>query len=163
MLVVGLPAVEAAQLPPLRAVNKAEVFCLEKSPLVLPVEGAPLVFATDIAHDFVLACREQNPEPASTFPLWRIAARGGFSLIRRGCMQASSIRKRRELFAGAGDSRLSTDRFPTAGPRMWRSGSIPAPDQSSLIVGRDDLVHLQSASAACVEKVSMRLPSTAKI
>ena len=30
------------------------MFCLEKAPLVLPAEGAPLVFSTDIAHDFVL-------------------------------------------------------------------------------------------------------------
>ena len=45
---------EAAQLPPLRAVDAEEVHCLQKSPLVLPAEGAPLVFATDIAHDLVL-------------------------------------------------------------------------------------------------------------
>src|SRR6202021_4017491 len=35
VLVVGLPAVEAAQLPPLRAVNSDQLLCLEKAPLVL--------------------------------------------------------------------------------------------------------------------------------
>ena len=54
VIVVGLPAVEAAQLPPLRAVNADQVFCLQKSSLVLPVEGAPLVFSSDIGHDFFL-------------------------------------------------------------------------------------------------------------
>ena len=54
VIVIGLPAVEAAQLPPLRAVNADQVFCLQKSSLVLPVEGAPLVFSSDIAHDFFL-------------------------------------------------------------------------------------------------------------
>src|SRR5581483_2417009 len=54
VLVTGLPAVEAAQLPPLRASNRDQVLCLEKTPLVLSAEGAPLVFSTDIAHDFVL-------------------------------------------------------------------------------------------------------------
>ncbi len=42
VIVMGLPAVEAAQLPPLRSLNKDGVFCLQKAPLVLPVEGAPV-------------------------------------------------------------------------------------------------------------------------
>src|SRR5256885_6317751 len=54
VIVVGLPAVEATQLPPLRAVDANQVFCLQKASLVLPVEGAPLVFSADIANDFVL-------------------------------------------------------------------------------------------------------------
>ena len=54
VIVVGLPAVEAAQLPPLRAVNLDSVFCLQKSSLVLPVEGAPLLFSSDIGHDLAL-------------------------------------------------------------------------------------------------------------
>src|ERR1700726_149275 len=54
VIVVGLPAVEAPQLPPLRTVDPKQVYCLQKSPLVLPVEGAPLVFSSDIAHVFVL-------------------------------------------------------------------------------------------------------------
>ena len=39
-------------MPPLRSVNPKQVFCLKKNPLVLPTEGAPLVFSTDIAHNF---------------------------------------------------------------------------------------------------------------
>src|ERR1700680_2128126 len=54
VLVVGLPAVEAAKLPPLRPVHAGEVLCLQKPSLVLAVEGAPLVFSTNIGHHFVL-------------------------------------------------------------------------------------------------------------
>ncbi len=54
VIVVGLPAVESAQLPPLRSVNLDSVFCLQKSSLVLPVEGAPLLFSSDIGHDLAL-------------------------------------------------------------------------------------------------------------
>ena len=36
VLVTGLPAVESAQLPPLRSSNKDQVYCLEKAPLVFP-------------------------------------------------------------------------------------------------------------------------------
>src|SRR6266404_8044245 len=54
VIVVGLPPVEAPQLPPLRTADAKQVYCLQKSPLVLPVEGAPLVYSADIAHDFIL-------------------------------------------------------------------------------------------------------------
>ena len=54
VIVVGLPAVEAAQFPPLRNPGVDQVFCLQNPSLVLPVEGAPLVFSTDLGHDFVL-------------------------------------------------------------------------------------------------------------
>ena len=60
VLVVGLPAIEAAQLPPLRAAEPKEVFCLQRSGLVLPVEGAPLVFSTDYAHDVASACSDKS-------------------------------------------------------------------------------------------------------
>jgi len=60
VIVVGLPAVEAPQLPPLRNPNAEQVFCLQNPGLVLPVEGAPLVFSTDIAHDFVLRLQTKS-------------------------------------------------------------------------------------------------------
>src|SRR5580700_8843516 len=77
VIVVGLPAVEAAQLPPLRPVNAEQVFCLQKSSLVLPVEGAPLVFSGDIAHDFVLRVQDKNGN-AINLPARPDAASGGF-------------------------------------------------------------------------------------
>src|SRR5580698_7982515 len=83
VIVVGLPAVEAAQLPPLRAVNAEEIFCLQKSPLVLPVEGAPLVFATDIAHDFVLHI-ESKSGAGMDLPAAADATRGGFLIDTHG-------------------------------------------------------------------------------
>ena len=54
VLVAALPAVEQSQLPPLHAVNPKETYCASKATLVLPVEGAPLVFATGYAHDMSL-------------------------------------------------------------------------------------------------------------
>src|SRR5438093_539233 len=60
VLVVALPAVEPAQLPPLRAVDSNQVFCLQRPALVLPVEGAPLVFSTALGHDFVMRVQSEN-------------------------------------------------------------------------------------------------------
>ncbi len=46
VMVIALPAVESAQLPPLHAVDPKEIFCVRRSTLVLPVDGAPLAFST---------------------------------------------------------------------------------------------------------------------
>src|SRR6202171_2012979 len=82
VIVVGLPAVEAPQLPPLRTVDARQVYCLQKSPLVLPVEGAPLVFSADIAHDFVLHVQGKNGS-ALDLPARADAASGGFVVDTR--------------------------------------------------------------------------------
>ncbi len=66
-------------MPPLRALNVDEVFCLQKSPLVLPADGAPLVFASDIAHDFVLHV-ESKSGTGMDLPATADAARGGFTI-----------------------------------------------------------------------------------
>jgi hypothetical protein len=154
VLVVGLPAVEAAQLPPLRAVNAEEVFCLQKSPLVLPVEGAPLAFATDIAHDFVLHV-ESKSGTGMDLPAEPDAARGGFFIdtqaLHAGQLDPEAKGTLRghwgfETFAGP------TFELRSAHVANW---IIPPADQSALIVGRDDSIHLQSATASCVEKISL--------
>ena len=54
VIVIGLPPVHPAPVPPLRAVDPAQVFCAGKPSLLIPAEGAPLVFASDLAHNFVL-------------------------------------------------------------------------------------------------------------
>jgi len=54
VLVATLPAVEQPQLPPLHAVNPTEIYCARRTTLVLPVEGAPLVFSTECAHEVSL-------------------------------------------------------------------------------------------------------------
>src|ERR1700735_2345171 len=54
VLVIAMPAVEQAQLPPLHAVDPKATFCARKATLALPVEGAPLVFSTQYAHELTL-------------------------------------------------------------------------------------------------------------
>jgi hypothetical protein len=162
VLVVGLPAVEAVQLPPLRAVNAEEIFCLQKSPLVLPVEGAPLVFATGIAHDFVLHI-ESKSGAGMDLAAAADAARGGFLVDTKG-LHAGQLDP---IAKGTLRGHWGFEAFdgPTFHLRSAHSAKwiIPPADQSALIVGRDDSVHLQSANAACVEKVTVAVASGADL
>ena len=54
VIVVALPAIQPSVAPPLRLQDAAHVACLLQPAMVLPLEGAPLVFATGFAHDLVL-------------------------------------------------------------------------------------------------------------
>jgi hypothetical protein len=64
VLVIALPAVQAAVTPPLRPADPNEVTCLIKPTVVLPVDGAPLVFSADFAHDLVLRLNTPPGAPA---------------------------------------------------------------------------------------------------
>src|SRR5579863_3578035 len=155
VIVVGLPSVEAAQLPPLRAVNADAVFCLQKSSLVLPVEGAPLLFSSDIGHDLALYVPGKDGKdiklPAKADP-----SSGGL-LIDTHTAEGLSLDGQ-----VTGTIRGAWGFEPYEGPnfhlRTSRSApwTVAATDQSALIVGREDSLHLQSASAVCVDDVKIR-------
>jgi hypothetical protein len=81
VLVIALPAVQAAVTPPLRPTDPNEVTCLIKPSVVLPIEGAPLVFSTDFAHDLVLHLNTPPGAPSEPdIPLTPDAYYGGLVL-----------------------------------------------------------------------------------
>ena len=157
VIVVGLPAVEAAQLPPLRNPGVDQVHCLQNPSLVLPVEGAPLVFSTDLGHDFVLSLPTKKGATAE-LPVKADAARGGFVVDAKSLAVADLDTQLVATLKG----KWGFDTF--AGPTFHLRNVQPdgwtlaAADQGALIVGRDDTLHLQSICAVCAEKVSLTLP-----
>jgi hypothetical protein len=78
VIVIGLPAIQAAVPPPLRAADPKVITCLLKPSIVLPVEGAPLVFSTAFAHDLVLHLDNAGKDTA--VPLTPDAFQGGLVL-----------------------------------------------------------------------------------
>ena len=153
VLVVGLPVVDAAQLPALRPVDSKQVFCLEKTPLVLPVEGAPLAFSTAIAHDFALRLETKSGQSID-LPATADASRGGFTIDTHGLdPQKINVETTGELHGLWGFDRYvgPTFQLRDAHTVEWK---IPSSDASALIVGRDDTIHVQSGCAPCVEQVS---------
>ena len=155
VLVAGLPAVEAAQFPPLRAVDPKQVFCLQRSGLVLPVEGAPLVFSTAYMHDVVLHL-QTKAGLAIDLPARADAARDGF-VIDTHALHAS------DLDAGVtgtlrgywGFQSFDGPTFPLQNAHLTR-WVLASEDTSALVVGRQNAFHLQSEKAPCVDQVSMK-------
>jgi hypothetical protein len=154
VIVVALPPVRAAVAPPLRALEVTQVFCANRPDLVLPVDGAPLVFATELAHNFVLHLETKSG--ATDLPAKPDPSRGGFVVDTEGAgahaWQGESI----------GTIRGTWGFRPFEGPHFRLRASQPAPwvvaskDASALIVGREDTLHLQSAETCCVSEVLIR-------
>ena len=155
VLVVGLPAVEAAQLPPLRAVHAAEIFCLQKPGLILPVEGAPLVFSTDIAHDFSLQYKNKSGGVVD-LPAFADPARGGFAIDARALPRGEADPEITATLRGYWGFETYTG--PNFHLRSARAGNwnLPPAEQSALVVGREDVVHIQSDCVPCVEQLQIK-------
>jgi hypothetical protein len=115
VIVIGLPAIQQTVPPPLRASDPAHVSCLQRPNVVLPVEGAPLVFSTGFAHDLVLhlnypAAAKGDPQDLKgdpqDIPLSADAFRGGLVL--------TTLPKRHALPMPADDERSAASAAPAS-------------------------------------------------
>ena len=152
VVVVALPAIGAARPEPLHPVDPENNFCALKPRLLLPAEGGPLVFATEMAHDLYLQVETSNQkEAAIDVPLMADPARGGLVAT-----QAMPKLPAGELVGvvrgkwGFDDWEGPQYRLFSPAPGMW---TLPAADQTALVVGRDDALHFDGESSVCVEKV----------
>ncbi len=154
VIVISLPPIRPSPVPPLRAVDPGQIFCAGRPSLLLPAEGAPLVFATDLAHDLVLHVEAKSGAlidlPAKPDPL-----QGGF-VVETQPLQAADLDS--EV---TGILRGMWGFHPFDGPHYRMRTSRPAQwivaskDASALIVGREDTLHLQSPDACCVSDVKV--------
>ena len=154
VIVVGLPAIGPSALPPLRAVDPKQGFCLEQSPLVVPVEGAPLVFSTAMAHDFVFHVQGKG-EAAVDLPARADAARGGFVVdthslhgVTLGAKLTGTLRGYWGFSAYNGPQ----FQFRQAHSVEW---TVPRTEMNALVARQESTLHLQSECAPCVEKMAL--------
>jgi hypothetical protein len=80
VIVIGLPAIQASVPPPLRPADAKQISCLLKPSVVLQVEGAPLVFSTNFAHDLILHLN--TPGTGTDIPVTPDSFRGGLVLAK---------------------------------------------------------------------------------
>lgn len=158
VLVAALPGVEKALPPPLHAVSPADIYCARRNSLVLPVEGAPLVFSTEYAHHTFLRVNGKSGEVID-LPATADAAQGGF-VIDTSPLATASLEDRFqsslhgywgfEEFDGPGFQLVNTN------SQSWAPSST---DDGSLIVGRENTIHLQAGSVACIDRIMAKDPT----
>jgi hypothetical protein len=158
VLVAALPAVEQALPPPLHAVSPKDIYCARRNSLVLPVEGAPLVFATEYAHNTFLRVTGKNGEKID-LPATADATQGGF-VVDTSPLAAASLEDR---FKGSLHGYWGFEQFDGPGFQLvnthsqaWAPSSL---DDGSLIVGRENTIHLQAGSVACIDRIMVKDPT----
>ncbi|HEY2399879.1 MAG TPA: hypothetical protein VGI23_05955 [Steroidobacteraceae bacterium] len=155
VIVVALPAVEQAQLPPLHAVDPKATFCLRKSTLALPVEGAPLVFSTSYAHDLTLKLTRDDGKSVE-LPAKADPQLGGFLIDTKDLgPTAVGDRVRASLQGYWGFEKYNAPSFELVNVHN-QSWALATPDEGSLIVGRDKTVRLQAGNVTCLDNVMLK-------
>ena len=153
VVVVALPPVSAAKPPPLHPVNSAESYCAQKPGLVLPAEGAPLVFAAQLAHGLMLRIETRNGPvdlPAKADP-----SQGGLVLT-----QPTLLLPEGELTGelrgkwGFDDWAGPHFHLRAAHPGKW---SVATANQSALVVGREDTLHIEGENSLCVDRIEAQI------
>ncbi len=172
VIVIGLPAVAAVTLPPLRPAEPDHVSCLADEKMVLPIEGAPLVFTTGYAHGLVLHLQSS----ATGLPLAPDAYQGGLTFAPAApdrheladvpaAVAVPGIAAAKSAAPAPGGVQMGTiegmwgfDRF--TGPTLpvqqtpgvgWR---IVSPG-TTLIAGQPNHLELMATGTACIREISL--------
>ncbi|HTV76890.1 MAG TPA: hypothetical protein VMF03_01430 [Steroidobacteraceae bacterium] len=155
VLVTALPAIEQPQLPPLHAVDPQEIYCARKSGLVLPVEGAPLVFSTHYVHDVALRLTGADGRTLE-LPAAADARQGGFVVDTSALNTANlgdSVVGTLHGFWGFDLYQAPTFHLVNTRQEHW---ALPPGDQSALVIGREGTVHLTAESVGCVDHIMLK-------
>src|SRR6202166_300841 len=158
VLVAALPAVETSQLPPLHAVDPKEIYCARRTELVLPVEGAPLVFSTRYAHDVKLTLTSTDGKSID-LPATADAVQGGYVIDTAGLHATALGDTAHATLQGYwGFERYHGPGFLLMNARA-KAWELAAGDEDALVVGRQDTVHLQADSVSCVDGIMLKDPA----
>ncbi len=173
VIVIGLPAIQAAKLPPLRPHDPNQASCLLQPKMILPLEGAPLVFSSSYAHDLVL---HLNRTGAPTdMPLTPDAFEGGLVVSKEDKREALHDLKLQDGTATAAKSDVkigtTTDLMITGTVRgYWGFDSFEGPtiniqqvdgknwkivDSTQLLAGQDNHLALKGEGTACVQHIAL--------
>ena len=158
VIVVALPPVLAAAAaashqtqnqPQMRPADPAQAYCAQKPGLALLAEGAPLVYATSLAYDLTLHI--ESGTTSLDIPLKPDPSQGG--LVLEKPLPALPEPEVTGVLRGKwGFEDWEGPRFHLRAPGSG-TWTVPTSDQNALMIGRDDLLHLQGTSTLCVSAV----------
>ena len=152
VVVVALPPVGPAKPPPLHPSDPKQSYCAQKPNLVLPVEGAPVIFSTQLASNLVLHIESKSgAKPAIDVPLKADPSEAGLVLNQPiPLLPDGEVTGVLRGKWGFDDWEGPHFTLRSAQPGKW---TIAAGDQSALVVGREDTLHLDDDSSLCVDRV----------
>jgi hypothetical protein len=171
VIVIALPAVQAAELPPLKPHNADEVGCLKNPKMAMEIDGAPLVFSTALAHDLVLHLNRTGA-PAD-LPLRADAFQGGLVVapaaerkpMNDGFSKANdAVKPPAKVGSAIGLTITGTvegfwgfDHFvgPVLTLQQVNGSGWKIVGNTQLLAGQDNKLTLQGEGTACVEHIAL--------
>ena len=164
VIVIALPPIGPAQLPRMAPVNPKEAECLQKPHTLLGMVGDPAIFATEYGHGFVLQFKDKQGK-AVELPATPDATLGGFKVdgskvdTSRFALSATGSLKG---YWGFDSYEGPSFTFDLSHASQWK---VAGGEQTALVVGRTDSLHLLDDEAACVSEVDLKIPggATSKI
>jgi len=171
VIVIALPAVQAAKLPPLKPTNADEVSCLKNPKMVMQIEGAPLVFSTSLAHDMVLHLNRTGV-PVD-LPLQADADQGGLVVApdKERKPLNDVVSKANDAIKPQGNPGSSTDLTISGTVEgFWGFDHFEGPTltlqqvdgkdwkivgDTQLMAGKDSKLTLTGSGTACVEHIAL--------
>jgi hypothetical protein len=156
VVVVALPPIGPSKPEPLHPVDPEANFCAEKPGLVLPAEGGPLFFASELAHDLVLHFQPGEAKSSvPDIPLKADATSGGLAPA-----QPIKDLPGGEL-TGVVRGKWGFDEWEgpqfqlfSPVPEKWKLDTV---DRTALVVGRSDTLHFEGESSVCVDRVEEQI------
>jgi len=173
VIVIGLPAIQKAQLPPLHPHDPNQVACLLEPKMTIPLEGAPLVFSSSFAHGLVL---HLNRTGAPTdIPLTPDAFEGGLVGTKKENSEPlhdlqsqgdSALAAKPDVEIGATTDLTITgtvrgywgfDSFegPTITVQQVKGKNWKIVDSTQLLAGQDNHLSLNADGTACVQHIAL--------
>ena len=178
VIVIALPAVQPAKLPPLKPHNADEVACLKNPKMAMQIEGAPLVFSTSLAHDLVLHLNRTGapvdlPLRADAFEGGLVAASEAERKPLEDAMAKANDAMKPQGKVGSGTDLTITgtvegfwgfDHFvgPTLTLQQMDGKGWKIVGDTQLMAGQDSKLTLKGDGTACVEHIALRPAEGAK-
>jgi hypothetical protein len=159
VVVVALPPIGTVKFPPLHPVNPAESFCAQKPDLVLLAEGAPLVFATQLASRLTLHIDAKGGP--FDLPVKADASQGGLVLEHPAPALPEGA------LIGVVRGKWGFDDWE--GPRfhlraaLSAKWTVTAADQAALVVGHEATLHIEGENSVCVDRIEQQMPTGAPL
>lgn len=172
VIVIALPAIQQAKLPPLKPHDVDQVACLKNPKMVMEIEGAPLVFSTSLAHDLVLHLNRTGD--AVNLPLRADAFEGGLVVdpqAKRKPLEDTMAKANDAIVAqskagsptdltitGTVEGFWGFDHFvgPTLTLQQLDGKGWKVVGDPQLMAGQDNKLALKGDGTACVEHIALR-------
>jgi hypothetical protein len=173
VIVIGLPAIQKAKLPPLHPHDANQVACLLQPKMIIPLEGAPLVFSSSFAHGLVL--RLNRTGVPTDIPLTPDAFEGGLVVAKEEKREPlvdpkpqddSALPAKPDVKIGTTTDLTITgtvrgywgfDPFegPTITLQQVKGKDWKIVDNAQLLAGQENHLTLKGDGSACIEHIAL--------